>query len=622
MKSLDNGVQPKLTRRINLLRWWAPLLAFLLVLTHQVVEHTWLSGLSRWPHFTTQLLFYGLVGPTLAWWALTSLYRRARESEQAHQALSQANIALEEANQRLEFLIRVNRRLVEAEDDDTLLEIILALPLEVVPALGCSLIRFDERGQPLPAIHQGKVNVELLESWATHLTTPTVQNACRQCTAHWATQISPCPLLKTLPLALQNSRVYCLNLIRGSRKFGVLNIYLPASAPLLTDMAKTLLATMADEISLALESHHFRSRELATLYRLQQARHLSNLRTELADVLDHLVEGLEIEGGSLFVTEINTDDLNLLAEGGQPLPLKRALVQKLAGSAQQTEAPLVFGDFQQDGNDGDSPGSLLIAPLTGQERFLGSLILWSSRPKTFSRWRTRLVTTVAQQMALLIENHRLYAQLEQQAALAERARLAREIHDGLAQSLAYLKLRSARMTRWLASGEIERVAAGLEEMRTLLTKTYQDAREAIDDLRLKPTLDAPHGWLAQVLVDFQSLTSIQIEAGPPPDLQLPLEVQAQLLRITQEALSNIRKYAAATHVGVDWQLNEHWLTLRITDNGRGFDPEDVLPTSRHGLKIMQERAELLDADFQIISQPGAGAQVIVRLPLDQLQQVP
>lgn len=619
MKPMNADVQPKLSQRIQRLRWQAPVLALLLVVVHQLLEHTWLMHLPRWQHFTSQALFYGLLGPLLAWWALTSLRRRAAETEAAHQALNQAHTALAEANQRLEFLIRVSRRLAEAEDEEALVEVILNLPLEVVPAVGCSLVRFDERGQPLPAVHQGDVDAELLESWATYLSAVEVRHRCQQCAAQWATDVSPCPLLQALPPTVQSNQVYCLTLVRGQRKYGVLNIYLPHTSLPLDTKAQTLLTTMATEMSLTLESHYLRSRELAALHRLQQARRFNNLQAELAEGLAHIVEALEVDGGCLFLAEVKTGELDLLAQEGQLLDANLSLIKGLAGSAQQTDTPLVIGDFSQESNAG--PRSLLIAPLRSQDNFLGSLTLWSKHKNVFTRRRTRLVATLAEQMALLMENQRLYLQVEQQAALAERARLAREIHDGLAQMLSYLKLRAARIAKWLAEGEFERATVGLAETQSLLTEAYLDAREAIDDLRLRPHSDKPNEWLDQILADFQSLSAIPVEAGPPLELALPPEVQMQLSRIVQEALSNIRKYAGATCVRVDWQLDRQWLMLRIADDGRGFEPDDVPPLSRHGLQIMQERSELLNASFQIVSRPGAGTQVVVRLPLNQLQQV-
>lgn len=621
MKSLNPDVQPKLSQRIQRLRWQAPLLALLLVVVHQLLEHTWLMHLPRWQHFTSQVLFYGLMGPLLAWWALTSLRQRAAETEAAHQALNRAHTALAEANQRLEFLVRVSRRLAEAEDEEALIEVILTLPLEVVPAVGCSLVRFDERGQPLPAVHQGDIDSELLETWANHLSTAEVRHRCEQCATQWATHVSPCPLLQALPSTIQSNQVYCLTLVRGQRKYGVLNIYLPVTTLPLDTKAQTLLTTMAREMSLALESHQLRSREMAALYRLQQARRFNNLQAELAEVLSHLVEALEIDGGSLFLAEAKTGALDLVTQEGQLLEVNMSLLKGLAASAQQTDTPLVIGDFNQASSTVNGPRSLLIVPLRSQDNFLGSLTLWSKHKNVFTRRRTRLVATITEQMALLVENHRLYLQVEQQAALAERARLAREIHDGLAQTLSYLKLNAARIAKWLAAGEIHRAQASLEETRGLLAEAYIDAREAIDNLRLKPGTGNPNEWLEQALLDFQSLSDIQVEAGLSLELALPLEVQTQLLRIVQEALSNVRKHAEATLVRLDWQVDQQWVMLRIADNGRGFEAEEVPPLSRHGLQIMQERAELLDADFQIISRSGMGAQVVVRLPIGQFQQV-
>ncbi len=185
--------------------------------------------------------------------------------------------------------------------------------------------------------------------------------------------------------------------------------------------------------------------------------------------------------------------------------------------------------------------------------------------------------------------------------------------------MGYLKLRLAQIVNWLTSGETRRARAGLDEIRDLLAEAYVDAREAIDGLRLKPGGGKLHEWLERALLDFQSLTAIPVETLPPPEVTLPVEVQTQLLRIVQEALSNIRKHAEATCVRLGWQVDEYWLTLRIVDDGRGFDPSDVAPVSRHGLQIMRERAELLDADFQIISRPDEGTRVIIRLPLGQTQ---
>lgn len=605
-----------LYQRITRLRWQVAGLAFLLVLIHQTVEHTLLSHLPHWEHFMTQVLFYGVVGPLMAWWALSSIRHSVGETEVAQHALKEAHAELSDANQRLEFLLRVNRRLADAEDEVALIDVMLALPFEVVPALGCSLIRFDERNRPLPAIHRGTLDSATFEAWVGHLSATETRQACEHCSALCATDSAPCPVFISTPDAMGVRKVHCLTLVRGGREYGMLHIYLQnIDRP--NEREQMLLDTMADEMSLALESHRLRSRELSMLYRLQRARRLSNLKSELSEVLTHTVEALEIDGGVLFQTNAESGELYPYIEVGHSLGTDLDLVRGLTSGARQT---LTIGDLKQEGRADTGLRSLLAAPLCIEERMVGSLVLWATHPDAHARRHVKLVTAVATQMALLIENQRLYGQVEHQAALAERARLAREIHDGLAQTLGYLKLRAAQISTWLKGREIERVVSAVEELRGLLAEAYVDAREAIDGLRLKSGDTNLREWLDVVLTDFQDLSAIEVDASEPPELSLAPEVQAQLQRIVQEALSNIRKHSHASCARLNWQLDDSWLTLRIADDGLGFDAEDVPPVARHGLRIMRERAELLDADFQIVSRRGAGTEVVIRLPLNETLQ--
>jgi two-component system nitrate/nitrite sensor histidine kinase NarX len=584
-----------------------------MVLTHQILTHTWLANLSPGEHFASQVLFYGVIGPAVAWRGLTALQRQIDAKETAKQRLEGARAEVTAANQRLEFLYQVSRRLAEAEDEEELIDTILDLPLEVVPALGCTLIRFDDRGRPMPALHRGSLEPTLFDAWGMHLSGGDNSPPCENCSATRKTASVPCPLTNSSPIPAAVGQVYCLGLARGGREYGLLNIYLGQSRRL-DAREQTLLGVMSNEIALALESQHLRSRELSMLLHLQQVRRQNTLRGELSEILYHTVTALEISGGALFVTDSAASEVQLLAQVGQPQQVTWELVEGMVSGAQGAQAPLIINDLQQENSADAGLRSLLLVPLRIQERTRGSLVLWATQPDVFTRRRAGLVNVLAGQLSLLVENHRLYAQAEHKAALAERARLAREIHDGLAQTLGYLKLRAAQIARWLDDGQIQRVGDGLKELRGLLAETYVDTREAIDGLRLKPGDGQLDAWLDQALADFNSLTGIRVKAAPPPEWSLSPEAQAQLLRVLQEALSNIRKHAAATQVTLDWDAASFGLTMRVTDNGCGFDAADVPPISQHGLHIMRERAELLDADLQIISQPGAGTQVLLRLP--------
>ncbi len=563
------------------------------------------------------MLFYGVSGSALAWWTLTSLRRRLDENEAAQLALQQTHVALAEANQRLEFLMRVNRRLAEAEDEETMIEVILGLPLEVVPAVGCSLIRLDERGQPLPAIHHGALDPAVFDAWAAHLSESESRATCEVCQAPWVTEFVPCPLLNATETRMGVSHAHCLVLARGSQQYGLLNIYLrDADHP--DERERIMLEAMANEMALALESQQLRSRELDMLYRLQQARRLSNLRVELAEVLAHAIETLETSGGAILLVDPESTELELVAEVGESLTASMGLVESMVSGALQVETPLIISDLEHGGTAGESLRSLIVGKLWVQGQPLGGLALWAAQPDAFTRRHVRLMVTLAGQVSLLVENHRLYLQAEHQVVLSERARLAREIHDGLAQTLGYLKLRTSQMTGWLEGGEIQRVGDGLREIQDLLTAAYIDMREAIDGLHLKPGNGRVDEWLGQVASEFQSLSGIHIEVNAPPELPLPPEVGTQLLRIVQEALSNIRKHSQATQAWLDMQADANGLILRIADDGRGFEAAEVPPISHHGLRSMRERAELLEADFQIISRPGAGTQLAIRLPTNRV----
>jgi len=100
-----------------------------------------------------------------------------------------------------------------------------------------------------------------------------------------------------------------------------------------------------------------------------------------------------------------------------------------------------------------------------------------------------------------------------------------------------------------------------------------------------------------------------------PSNPLPPEVQVQLIRIIQEALNNVRKHSQATHARVSCRQIGEDLLIEVHDDGKGFSPEEVPSVSRYGLQGMQERSDLIGADFQIISLPGEGTTVKIRLPI-------
>lgn len=603
-----------LYRRIGRLRWQAPILAVLLVLAHQYVEHTWLRYLPHWEHFLTQVLFYGIVGPFLAWWALTSLLRQVRETEMAERALQQTHERLRKANERLSFLIRVNRRLAEADDEEPLIETILALPEEVVPVAAVSLVRLDERGQPLPPRFRGNLDPEIMDAWAAHIANAQAGQACATCQTQSADLLTPCSLLHAVPATAGVQELFCLSLARDQRRYGVLNIYLREEQRL-TDNERSLLQAMAREITLALESNALRTQELLMLSRMQQTHWWRDVQAQLTGVLQHTIEALEADGGAFSLDPLPPGERTLDVTVGEIAAANLGLLKRFADSSREESGPLLLQDVQHEALSGIR--SLLTIPLQTEGESAGTLILWAGSAGSFSQRQAHLAAVVAGQAALLLENRRLSMQVEHQIALAERARLAREIHDGLAQTLGYLKLRTAGLANSLRQGKtVEAIATELREIQQLLDEAYVDAREAIDGLQLAAAESDLESWVREVVRDFEILSGVPATIDPAPDVHLPREAHAQLQRIVQEALSNVRKHAAAGAVRVGWKIEDDGrLALRVDDDGRGFDPHTLGAASQHGLRIMRERAELLGASLQVTSRPGQGTRVTVRLKL-------
>lgn len=601
-----------LNRRIGRLRWQAPVIAVLLVLGHQIIEHTWLRHLPHWQHFLTQVLFYGIVGPFLAWWALTSLHKQVQETEAAERAVKEAHERLRRANRRLSFLIHANRRLAEAEDEESLLDSILALSEEVLPARSVSLVTMDERGQALPPRYRGHLQAEVKDAWIAHLGRTQAGWPCRSCQTRTADLSAPCPLLHAVPATAGVRKVVCLSLARGDRHFGVLNIYLKeAQAP--TEDEQSLLWAMAGEIALALESHALRSRELAMLSRFQERHWWRDMHEHLSAALQQTVEALEADGGAFFIDPF--------AVGGRTMQVTQATlseeslarVKAIAEGSRKGRGPLVVQTLQQDGLL--DVRSLLATPLHVEGKAAGTLALWAAADSVFNQRRVELAAVVAAQAALLVENHHLSMQMEHQAALAERARLAREIHDGLAQTLGYLKLRTAHLAESMRETQQESILVELQELQDLLDEAYIDAREAIDGLQLSALETDLRSWVGEAIRDFEILSGIPVTLEAAEEIHLPREAHTQLQRIIQEALSNVRKHAAADAVHVAWDVaDDGWLALHIEDDGCGFYADGPGRDFHHGLRIMRERAQLLGGELQIESHPGQGTDVTVRLP--------
>lgn len=218
----------------------------------------------------------------------------------------------------------------------------------------------------------------------------------------------------------------------------------------------------------------------------------------------------------------------------------------------------------------------------------------------------------------------LSRRVERLAVLEERDRLAREIHDSVAQGLASLLVRLDTVESLAKRGRVDELAIEVAALRGAGAEIYGDVREAIAELRTRPD-PGPLG-LRRALTDYATQfgdrtgIAMHIETasmdGSNQDLAPAAEVQ--LLRIAQEALTNVRKHAHAQHADVRfWQDAAGW-HVGVRDDGVGFDPTAVAADTggRHvGLTIMRERAESVGGRLDVRSKPGEGTEVHAWVPV-------
>jgi signal transduction histidine kinase len=206
------------------------------------------------------------------------------------------------------------------------------------------------------------------------------------------------------------------------------------------------------------------------------------------------------------------------------------------------------------------------------------------------------------------------------AVVEERQRIAREMHDGLAQELGYLNLKIGELEADLPSGASSNLRAELGRMKRVVAGAYEEVRQAIFGLRMMVSRGL---GLVPILVEYlhefgeQSGITVELRTadGGPPWLSPAAEVQ--LIRIIQEALANVRKHAQAEKAWVIFGTEGGKVKVVVQDDGQGFEPGEATRLGRgsFGLQSMRERAELMGGSFEVESRPGAGTKVIVLLPV-------
>ena len=259
--------------------------------------------------------------------------------------------------------------------------------------------------------------------------------------------------------------------------------------------------------------------------------------------------------------------------------------------------------------------TLVSLPIRVHERTMGELNLFYNAQVEPSAAERSLLEALAAHLGAAMENLRL-GQLDKEAAVSqERNLLARELHDSIAQTLAFLKIQVQLMRDALAGDDAQRVQAVLAEIDAGVRESYGDVRELLLHFRTRANGEDIEPALRSTLRKFEHQSGIAAQLQMKGHgMPLAPDTQIQVLHIVQEALSNVRKHAHAHQVWLDVQQQPAW-RFEVRDDGIGFAADDPARAETHvGLRIMAERAERIGATLEVIATLGRGTSVLLELP--------
>ena len=372
-----------------------------------------------------------------------------------------------------------------------------------------------------------------------------------------------------------------------------------------------------------------RTHEQNTLLAISH-RLASTLELQPELILDQLREILQYSHGGLFAVE--NSSLIAMAMRGTPdiehwLPFQIHLKgSEFLANQFPGHRPIRIPDIWDETNQSQTLRSLLEdgagvllkgmqswmwVPLTAKNQILGCIGVAHEKKNHFSSHHADLALSVANQAAITMANAGLYEQAQTLAALEERQRLARNLHDAINQSLFSAGIISEVLPR-LWNQDKDLVFNSLGDLRRLIRGAQAEMRALLAELRPSTLTDSNLDDLLHLLGNSLSCRiDIPVEVSVHEDVVLPSEVQIAFYRVCQEALNNIVKHANASRVEIILTQTSKATELCIRDNGQGFTVDQTDP-GQYGLKMMSERMVSVNAELIINSQPGHGTELKVR----------
>ena len=390
-----------------------------------------------------------------------------------------------------------------------------------------------------------------------------------------------------------------------------------------------------------------------------------NLEEILERALDEVLRLTGIDVAAIFLQNPVRGQLELMAYRGLSEKAARlvnqvGMLDSACGGVMQLGKTILVPDVSTYRRQGaqslqqERVTSLVHVPLMTKGWALGSMCVGTRNNIQFSEEEQKLLEAIGNQIAIAVENARLYADVQRKERLRgelfkkalaaqeeERKRIARELHDEVSQSLTALLYEAEG---GLELDDIPAISAQLQSICDLTQLTLENIHKLMFDLRpsmldqlgLIPALR----WLGETRLESKGIRvtvntnsqSNKLNSDNDPQ-RLPVDIETALYRVVQEAINNIARHAAARNVEISLNKNNGFTEVSIIDDGIGFDLAEIsidtlkeidnkdfyIPENTRGLGLlgMQERIELLGGDLEIVSSPGNGTQIHIRVPIEE-----
>lgn len=585
-------------------RFWLPLTIVGVVIFYQLVFVP-LGGAS-W-QFWSVLLFYSLLGPVVTFITLDWIASEVKQRENAQAELSHLYDELRSSHALLGSIQTVTEQFAAAPDLEAALSAASRGVVQVTGALGAAVFLRPE-------------GVDITDTQGL--------SAAMQANAVARDERLARRLDLQDEVSIDRERYFVLTtpIVWAGRLQGSVHAYY-SDAP--GKDQRESFSILSAEFSAAAEAARSRTRDLMTLVEVDRSiRAEGNLERLLETLLTQVMSRADASLGGVYLSD---DDgrLQLRAchgenapcgPGGVPVKLGEGFVGKAAEQAEPRIAASL-GDQERvlSGPLLRNASSAVALPLLDEKELLGVVVLAHGAPNHFEEGSLPFLNLVAGQMRLAVRNASAYLQSEELAIAEERARIAREIHDGVAQSLAFSALKLDLVARLLTT-DPSKAEAELGATKEVLRELIKEVRRSI--FALSPVDLEQHGFVETVrryTRDYGEQNSIKVELEIQAFPQLSAQSEAVLFRIFQESMHNVAKHAGADTVKVVLGTSAASQAFVIVeDNGRGFDPLSisgrVTSAGGLGLKQMKQRVENRGGMFKVSSEPSVGTSVFASIP--------